>query len=280
MLVGRVAEQRTIDGLLRNAREQRGAGLVIRGEPGIGKSALLEYAAGQAGGMLVLRATGVEAESALAYAALHQLLHPVLRHLGALPEPQADALRIALGLAVGAEVQPFLVAAAALTLVSEAAGERPVLCLVDDAHWCDGPSLEAIGFVARRLDAEAVALLVAVRDGTVIAGVPELALAGLSVDDAAALLGDRVGAAVRARFVASTGGNPLALIELPTTLGRLSMHLAEPVPLAGRLEEAFRERTRKLSTPARRILLLAAAEGRSEERRVGKECRSRWSPYH
>jgi DNA-binding CsgD family transcriptional regulator len=259
VLVGRASEQRRVDELLAAARAQRGAGLVVRGEPGIGKSALLEYAATRADGMLVLRATGVEAESTLAYAALHQLLRPVLSHLPALPAPQADALRTALGLAAG-ETQPFLVAAAALTLLSEAAGERPVLCLVDDAHWCDGPSLDAFGFVARRLDAEAVAMVIAVRDGTV-AGLPELTLTGLSADDAAALLGDRVGAAVRERFVESTGGNPLALIELPTTIGRLSMHLAEPVPLVGRLEQAFRERTRKLAPEARSMLLLAAADG-------------------
>jgi DNA-binding CsgD family transcriptional regulator len=259
VLVGRAAEQAIIDETLRQARGQQGAGLVVRGEPGIGKSALLEYAAEQAGDMLILRATGVEAESALAYAALDQLLRPLLKHVDTLPEPQADALRTALGLAAGAETQPFLVSAAALTLLSEAG--RPVLCLVDDAQWCDGPSLDTFAFVARRLDAEAVAMLVATRADAGVQGVPELRLAGLSADDAAALLGDRVGAAVREQFVASTGGNPLALIELPTTIGRLGMHLAEPVPLVGRLEQAFRERTRKLSAPARTVLLLAAADG-------------------
>lgn len=259
MLVGRVAEQATIDETLRQARAQQGAGLVIRGEPGIGKSALLEYAAGQAKDMLILRATGVEAESTLAYAALHQLLLPVLGHVDALPEPQAEALRTALGLAKGTETQPFLVSAAALTLLSEA--DQAILCLVDDAQWCDGPSLDTFAFVARRLDAEAVALLIATREDAAVQGVPELRLHGLSVDDAAVLLGDRVGAAVREQFVASTGGNPLALIELPTTLGRLGMHLAEPVPLVGRLEQAFRERTRKLTAPARTVLLLAAADG-------------------
>jgi hypothetical protein len=208
--------------------------------------------------MLVLRATGVEAESTLAYAALHQLLLPVLNHIDALPEPQADALRTALGLSSG-ETRPFLVSAAALTLLSEA--DQAILCLVDDAQWCDGPSLDTIAFVARRLDAEAVALLVATREDAAVQGVPELRLTGLSADDAALLLGDRVGAAVREQFVASTGGNPLALIELPTTLGRLGMHLAEPVPLVGRLEQAFRERTRKLTAPARTVLLLAAADG-------------------
>lgn len=259
MLVGRVAEQATIDEMLRQAQVQQGAGLVIRGEPGIGKSALLEYAAEQAGDMLILRATGVEAESTLAYAALHQLLRPVLKNVDALPEPQADALRTALGLAKGTETQPFLVSAAALTLLSEA--DQAILCLVDDAQWCDGPSLDTIAFVARRLAAEAVALLVATREDTAVQGVPELRLTGLSADDAATLLGDRVAAAVREQFVASTGGNPLALIELPTTLGRLGMHLAEPVPLVGRLEQAFRERTRKLTAPARTVLLLAAADG-------------------
>jgi DNA-binding CsgD family transcriptional regulator len=259
VLVGRVAEQATIDETLRQARGQQGAGLVIRGEPGIGKSALLEYAAGQAKDMLILRATGVEAESTLAYAALHQLLLPVLAHVDTLPEPQAEALRTALGLAKGSETQPFLVSAAALTLLSEA--DQAILCLVDDAQWCDGPSLDTFAFVARRLDAEAVALVIATREDATVQGVPELRLHGLSVDDAAVLLGDRVGAAVREQFVASTGGNPLALIELPTTLGRLGMHLAEPVPLVGRLEQAFRERTRKLTAPARTVLLLAAADG-------------------
>lgn len=260
MLVGREAEQRAIDDLLERARAQQGGGLVLRGEPGIGKSALLRYAADHAGDLLVLRATGVEAESTLAYAALHQLLHPILAQVDALPEPQAEALRTALGLAKGLQTQPFLVSAAALTLLSEAAGDHAILCLVDDAQWCDGPSLDAFSFVARRLAAESVALLIATREEGV-GGVTELRLSGLDADAAAVLLGDRIAPALRERFVASTGGNPLALLELPSTLGRLGMHVAEPVPLVGRLEHAFRERTRKLTTDARTVLLLAAADG-------------------
>lgn len=259
MLVGRAEEQERIAALLRRASAQEGGGLVLRGEAGIGKSALLDHAAQRADGMLVLRATGVEAESTLAYAALHQLVHPVLDHVDALPAPQADALRTALGLAAGARPQPFLVSVAALTLLSEAADS--VLCLVDDAQWCDGPSLDVFSFVSRRLDTEAVAMLLAVREDTPIAGVPELRLSGLTADEAAELLGDRVGAAVRAQFVASTGGNPLALLELPTTLGRVGMLAGEPVPLIGKLEHAFRERIRRLPAPGRTVLLLAAADG-------------------
>jgi DNA-binding CsgD family transcriptional regulator len=264
VLVGREVEQKSLEEMLARARDHQGTGLVVRGEPGIGKSALLGYAAERAAGLRVLRAVGVEAESTLAYAALHQLLLPILDRLDALPEPQAAALRTAFGLSAGEPTQPFLVSVAALTLLSEAG---PVLCLVDDAHWCDGPSLDAFAFVARRLDAEAVCLLIAARDGegrvVDAAGMAELHLPGLDDAAAATLLGDRISPALRDRFVASTGGNPLALIELPTATGRLAVPgaMQEPAPLAGKLERAFLDRTRRLSAPARTVLLVAAADG-------------------
>ncbi len=268
MLLGRQAEQAAIDRLVQRARSGQGGGLVLRGEPGIGKSALLAHASQRAEEMGVLRSDGVEAESTLAYATLHRLLRPILDQAGCLPEPQARALRVALGLQAGPAPDQFLVAVAALTLLSEIAGERPLLCLVDDAHWADTPSVQALTFVARRLDAEPVALLLALRDGhdrrVEVAGLPELRLTGLDPEAAAALLDLRWGAsispAVRDRLLREVAGNPLALLELP---GALSGHdaLPDPLPLVGKLEQAFQERARRHDPATRTVLLLAAADG-------------------
>jgi DNA-binding CsgD family transcriptional regulator len=273
MLLGRRREQAAIDRMLERTRAGEGGGLVLRGEPGIGKSVLLSYAAERADGMRVLRAVGVEAESILAFATLYRLLRPVLDRAQELPEPQARALGVAFGLEAGEAPDRFLVSVATLTLLSEVAGERPVLCLVDDAHWADTPSAQALTFVARRLEAEPLALLVAIREGEGwdidTAGMEELHLAGLDPDAAAAILDARWGAllapADRGRLVRATGGNPLALLELPGALtgwplaGRDPLH--EPPRLAGELERAFLERARRRKPEVQTLLLLAAAEG-------------------
>lgn len=273
MLHGRTRERATIGRLLAGARAGEGGVLVVRGEPGIGKSALLADAAERAAGMRVLRAVGVEAESALAYATLRELLHPVLGGVERLPEPQARALRVAFGIHAGEAPDRFLVSLAALTLLSDSAGECPLLCLVDDAHSADPPSRAAIGFAARRLATEPVALLLAVQDGTGgeagTTGLAELPLTRLAPDAAAALLDERHGAhldsAVRRQLLAVSGGNPLALVELPAALtdeqraGRDP--LDDPLPLDGALERVFLRRVRGRDPQAQKLLLLAAAEG-------------------
>jgi DNA-binding CsgD family transcriptional regulator len=274
MLRGRARERAEIDRLLARANGGEGGALVLRGEAGIGKSALLEHArsCADAGGMHVLRATGVEGESAMAYATLHQLLRPELERLPQLPEPQARALRQAFGLEAGDAPDRFLVSVAALTLLSDAAGERHVLCLVDDAHWADVSSAAALTFVARRLEAEPIAMLLALRDAPDLppdtGGLPELRLGGLDPGDASALLDERwpgLGPAVRRGLVASCGGNPLALIETPHELsaaqlaGRTS--LDDPAPPAARLEQALLQRVRTRDPAARWLLLVVAADG-------------------
>jgi DNA-binding CsgD family transcriptional regulator len=269
MLVGRQTELASIDRMLRLAVADRGEGLVVRGEAGIGKSALLEHAVARAQDFRVLRAVGVEAESQLAYAALHQLLLPLLNGADRLPAPQADALHAAFGLRAGGVSQPFLVSIAALTLMSAAAEDRPVLGVIDDAQWCDGASMDAFAFVARRLEAEPIALLAAVRDGEGrnidAGGMTELRLTGLDLESAAQLLAGRVSPALLGPLVRSTGGNPLALLELSHALtgSELAQQLAllEPLPLAGQLEEVFLGQARQLRPSAGRALLIAAAEG-------------------
>jgi AAA ATPase domain len=178
MLVGREAEQRALDALLQSAREERGAALVLRGEPGIGKTALLEYAADNAHDMSVLRCVGIEAEHELPFAGMHQLVRPCLDLVDRLPAPQASALRGALGLSFDGASDRFLVSVGLLSLLAEACDDGPVLCCVDDVQWLDGPSAEALVFAARRFQAEPIALLMAARDGDVrrfdAAGLDEL----------------------------------------------------------------------------------------------------------
>jgi DNA-binding CsgD family transcriptional regulator len=266
-------EMAAIGRLIDSARAGRGGGLIVRGEPGIGKSALLGYAHDQAEGMRVLSAAGAQAESALGYAVLHQLLRPVLPAVSKLPVPQAAALNIALGLTGGEPPDRFLVSLAGLTLLSDLAAERPVLCLVDDVQWSDRPSVEAIAFLARRLAAEPIALLAADRaeEGVELTGtgMAQLRLAGLDPGAAAAFLGQRSGTrlapAVREALVRACGGNPLALMELPgmLTAGQLAGRepLPEPLPLAGELERAFAEQMQPLEPDLRALALLCAAEG-------------------
>jgi DNA-binding CsgD family transcriptional regulator len=269
-LFGRTEERRTIDLALEGARSGRSCVLVLAGEPGIGKSTLLAYAAEQAAGMRVLRAAGVESEVELPFAGLHQLLWPVLQHVEVLAAPQASALRGAFGLET-APGDRFLVAVALLTLLAEVAEERPLLVLVDDVHWLDAPSAEALAFAARRLGAEAIVMLFAVRNGeprhVAASGLPHLALAGLDGEAASLLLragADGIAPAVRDRLLAETAGNPLALVELPGTLvpdqlaGRRP--LPAELPLTARLQQAYVHRLRDLPDDTRRLLLVAAAE--------------------
>ena len=243
--------------------------LVVRGEAGVGKTALLEYLAARASESYVVWAAGVESEMELPFAGLHQLCAPMLDRLGHLPDPQSDALATAFGLRSGESPDRFLVGLATLTLLSDVAGERSLLCLVDDAQWLDRASAQALAFVARRLRAEAVALVFAEREPSMeLAGLPELAVGGLAEDDARALLESVVTGPlderVRDRIVAETHGNPLALMELPhgLTHAELAGGFALPTgsPLSGQIEESFRRRLGRLPRSSRELLLVAAAE--------------------
>jgi DNA-binding CsgD family transcriptional regulator len=276
LLYGRDAESSVIDRLLEGARESRGGVLVIRGEAGVGKSALLEEARQRASDLRVLGCTGIQSESALPFAALHQLLRPVLRHLKKVPTPQADALQGALGLAAGRGDDRFLVSLAALSLLAEAAEQRPLLCLVDDAHWLDDASADALVFMARRLEAEGIVVLFAAREGEArrfeASGLAELRLGGLDAEAAGALLDGRGAVALspetRARLVEATGGHPLALIELPSTLNEAQLAAGEPlltpIPVSARVERAFLGRVRELPEATQTLLLVAAADDTGE----------------
>ena len=242
---------------------------MVRGEPGVGKSALLDYLAGRAAGCRVVRAAGVESEMELAFAGLHQLLAPVLDRIDRLPGPQREALRTAFGLSAGPVPDRFLVGLAVLGLVSEVAGERPLVCVVDDEQWLDRASVQALGFAARRLAADPVGLVFAARvTGAELAGLPELAVEGLGEEDARALLDSAltgpVDARVRDLIVAETRGNPLALLELPRGVAPAELAggfgLPEAGPLPGRIEDSFRRQLEGLPEQTRRLLALAAAD--------------------
>lgn len=243
--------------------------MVLRGEPGIGKTALLEYAIDAAPDLRLLRAAGVESEMELPFAGLHQLCVPLLDRLERLPGPQRDALANAFGLSEGAVPDRFLVGLAVLTLLSDVAEERPVLCAVDDAHWLDHASAQALAFVGRRLLAESVMMLFAARQPTdELRGLPELVVEGLGDADARDLLGSvvpgRLDERLGERIVAETRGNPLALLELPRGLtpAQLAGGFGLPglSPLVGRIEERFLLRLEALPQDTKRLLLLAAAE--------------------
>ena len=268
-LTGRRRECDVLDRLIEAVRAGESRALVLRGEPGVGKTALLDYVAGHASGCRVVRAAGVQSEMELAFAGLHQLCAPMLDHLDRLPVPQRDALRTAFGLSAGPAPDRFLVGLAVLSLLSEVAEERPLVCLVDDEQWLDRASAQALAFVARRLAAESVGLVFAAREpGAELAGLPELAVEGLREDDARALLDSvltgPLDARVRDRIVAETRGNPLALLELPRGLTPAELAggfgLPGAVPLSGRIEESFRRRLDALPAETRRLLLLAAAD--------------------
>ena len=275
-LVGRAPERAAIDRLLADARGSRGGALVLRGEAGYGKSALLDYALSRSAGMQVLRAVGVEPEAELPFAALHQLLRPTLGYLDRLPAVQATALRGALGIGEGNADNRFVVALAVLSLLAEAATDAPLLCVVDDAQWLDQPSADALSFAARRLEAERIAMLFAARSGDPRAfpgaGLPEATIDGLGDADAELVLVNHYGSAistdVRRLIRASAMGNPLALIEIPQALtpGQLSGEepLPAPMPIGRDLARIFLDRARRLPPPARLLLLVAAAEGAGE----------------
>jgi DNA-binding CsgD family transcriptional regulator len=269
MLVGRAAELERIDDVLSAARGGRSRALVLRGEAGIGKTALLDWAAGRYPELAVLRAVGVESEAELACAGLHALLRPLLAHLDDLPARQAAALRAALAIDATASTDRFGVYVGTLGLLAAAAERGPLLCLVDDAHWLDSLSAEALVFAARRLDAEPVAMLFAARTGErpfPAIGLPELAIGPLDDASSAALLardGRRLGDEPGRRLLRLAAGNPLALLELPRRLSDAQLvgaaPLEDPVPVSEVVEAAFRARLERLSGPAQHALLLAAA---------------------
>src|SRR3984885_11537419 len=268
-LTGRLSERAVLDRLVASVRAGEGRALVLRGEPGVGKTVLLDYLAGQASGCLVARAAGVQSEMELAFAALHQLCAPMLDQDEALPVPQRKALRTAFGLSAGPPPDRFLVGLAVLGLLSEAAGERPLVCVVDDQQWLDRASAQALGFAARRLAADPVGLVFAARvPGEDVAGLPELVVEGLAEDDARELLESvlpgRLDARVRDRVIAETHGNPLALLELPRGLTPAQLTggfgVGSAVSLDGRIEENFARQLEELPAQSRRLLQLAAAD--------------------
>jgi DNA-binding CsgD family transcriptional regulator len=270
-LLGRANEERALLQLIEAVRAGESRVLVISGEPGVGKSALLDHLAARAAAAdcRVARAFGVESEVELAYAGLHQLCRPMLNRVDHLPAPQKDALETALGLRAGPPPDRFLVGLAALSLLSDVAAERPLVCIVDDRQWIDTASTQAMEFVARRLAADSVGFVVASRDqGDALTKFPRLVVQGLSQDDARALLDSVLVAPldgrVRDRIVAETRGNPLALLELPRGFSPAELAggfgLPDAQPLSGRIQESFERQIEALPELTRRLLRLAAAD--------------------
>jgi hypothetical protein len=269
VLLGRRRECETVDGLLTAVRAGESRALTLVGEPGIGKTALLGHTIESARDFRVTRVVGVESEIELAFAALHQLCAPMLDWLERLPRPQGDALETAFGRRAGDAPDLFLVGLAALSLLGEAAKERPLLCVIDDWQWLDRASAQVLAFVARRLAAESVALVAATRAARdELVGLPQLVVEGLHDDDARMLLASALHGPldehVRERIVAETGGNPLALLELPRSMapgdlaGGFGLHDAMSLEIG--IEEIFKRRLEPLSAPTRRLLVVAAAE--------------------
>jgi DNA-binding CsgD family transcriptional regulator len=260
-----------LDRLVEAVRAGETRALVVRGDPGVGKTVLLEYLAGQASdsGCRVARAVGVESEMELAFAGLHQLCAPMLGRAERLPVPQHGALRTAFGLAAGPPPDRFMVGLAVLSLLSEVAGERPLICLIDDEQWLDRASAQALGFTARRLGADPVGLVFAARDlGADLAGLPKLEIGGLRDEDARALLDAALtgplDARIRDLIVAETRGNPLALLELPRGLTPAELAGGFGLPgaglLPGRIEDNFARQLDALPGQTRRLVQLAAAD--------------------
>ncbi|HEY6396016.1 MAG TPA: AAA family ATPase [Solirubrobacteraceae bacterium] len=267
--MGRSEECRRLDGLLEAVRANESRTLVIVGEPGVGKTALLRYALAAAPDFQLERAAGVESEMELAFAVLHQLCGPMLDRLERLPEPQQEALSIALGLSAGPAPDRFLVGLAVLSLLSEAAACSPLLCVIDDAQWVDRASVQALAFVARRVFAESVAVVFATRHPSQeLEQLPTLHLDGLDDDAARTLLLSAVSGPlderVRERIIAETHGNPLALLELPRGLSTTALGggfgLLDAHALPARIEESYRHRLAALPHQIEQLLLLAAAE--------------------
>ena len=268
-LVGRDAELAKLEALLATVRAGGSAALVVRGEPGVGKSALVAQLIASASGFRVVRAVGVEGEVDLPYAGLQQLCRSLTDTIGDLPHPQSDALRVAFGLSSGDAPDRYMVGLATLGLLSDAAAAQPILCVVDDAQWLDPETTRALAFVARRVGADSVGVVLASRkivDG--LDGLPELQLDGLGAADSRALLDSvlvgHLDDSVRERFLAETHGNPLALIELPRSLttaeAASGVVRQSPDSLSSRIEASFRRQLEPLPEDTRRLLLLAAAE--------------------
>ncbi|MEU8986741.1 AAA family ATPase [Streptomyces sp. NPDC048558] len=268
-MTGRRVECGVLDQLIGAVRAGESRALVVHGEPGVGKTALLEYLAVQARGFRVVRAAGVQSEMELAFAGLHQLCAPLLDRIDHLPVPQRDALRTAFGMSEGPAPDRFLVGLAVLGLLSEVAEQQPLMCLIDDQQWLDGASAQVLAFVARRLGAESTGLVFAARvvSGTLV-GVPELVIEGLREADARALLDavltEPIDARVRDQIVFETRGNPLALLELTRGLAPAELAggfgLPGLVPLSGGIEENFLRRASALPERTRQLLLIAAAD--------------------
>jgi DNA-binding CsgD family transcriptional regulator len=271
MLRGRRNERAVLDRLLEAVGVGESRVLVLRGEPGIGKSELLRYVAERASEWRMLRAAGVQSEMELAFAGLHQLCTPILGLMDRIPVPQRDALGTVLGINAGDAPDPFLVGLATLSLLSEAAGERALVCLVDDAQWLDQASADTLAFVGRRLFAESVALVFATRqagDELPLTGLPDLVVGGLPDEEGRALLESalpgRLDDRVRERILAETRGNPLALLELPRALTPAEVAggfgLLNAPALSGRIEESFQRRLEGLPNETRQLLVVAAAD--------------------
>jgi DNA-binding CsgD family transcriptional regulator len=257
--------------LIAGARAGTSGALIVRGAPGIGKTALLDYLLANAAGCRIVRAASVESEMELAFSGVHQLCAPLLDHLDKLPGPQRDALATAFGLRAGNPADRFLVGLAVLSLLSEVAAAQPLVCLVDDAQWLDRTSAQVLGFVARRLAAESVVIVFAARDRAEtqeLAGLPELTVAPLGDTDARVILTSaipgKLDESVRDRIVAEAGGNPLALLELPKAWTPAAIAggfgLPDGVSVPARVEESFRRRLQVLPPITRQLLLVAAAE--------------------
>ncbi len=268
-LINRRGERGVLDRLIDAVRAGESRVLLVRGDPGIGKTALLNYVAGRASGCQVVRVAGVQSEMELAFAGLHLLCAPMLDRLDRLPVPQREALRTAFGLSAGPPPDRFLVGLAVLSLLAEVAGKRPLICLIDDEQWLDHASAQALGFAARRLAADPVGLVFAARvPGTELAGLPELEVGGLGERDARALLESvlvgPLDARVRDLIVAETRGNPLALLELPRGLtpSELAGGFGLPgvVPLAGQIEDSYGRQLEALPGQTRLLLVVAAAD--------------------
>jgi DNA-binding CsgD family transcriptional regulator/tetratricopeptide (TPR) repeat protein len=284
-LRGRASECALLDELVSAIRGGESQSLVLRGEAGIGKTALLEYLIASASDLTVVRAVGVQSDMELAYASLHQLCGPLLDRLERLPAPQREALRIVFGLNEGPAPDRFFVGLAVLSLLSAAAEERPLLCVVDDAQWLDQASALTVAFVARRLLADPVGLVFAAREPTdELQYLPELEVQGLRDGDARALFGSavrfRFDERVRDRIVAETRGNPLALLELPRGLTATQLAggfgLLGAKGLSGRIEESFVRRLDALPDDARRLLLVAAAEPVGDPLLLWRACERLW----
>src|SRR5450432_2771793 len=268
-LIGRAREREVLDRLLDGVRGGRGGVLVVHGEAGVGKTALLEYAVEAGRGFRTARTSGIEAEMELPFAAVQQLCSPFLDSWDRLPQPQHEALGVAFGLITGPVPNPFLVGLAVLGLLAEAAEERPLLCVVDDSQWLDRASARSLAFVARRLVAEKIAFVFAAREpGDLLAGLPELRVEPLGHRDARTLLESvlpaRLDEDVLDRIVLETHGNPLALLELPRGLTPIELAggfgLPAAVPLSASIEDSFARRLARLPDDACHLLLIAAAD--------------------